>query len=663
MEEAEAAAVEMAESEANNIKNLREVEKRYISTLSQNDIFTDENATLGDKILFCSSEASRTGYLYFAYADLTGKATIYNGTGRTTDVATMDFFQKAKNGNVVGSDLLFMDEKPVLIYASPVYKNRTIVGVLYGARDGLELSETIKNSGYRETGYVYIINNEGTTVAHKNIDLVLAKDNIIENAKKDSSLQELAALIGTMTTGAKGSGTYEYQGVKKIAGFAPIEGEPWAVAVSIEADEVVRSANELRNTMVATSLGSAAVGAIITFIISTNIAKNVKKITHAAKQLGEGSLNVSLNVNRRDEIGQLAKALNTTIEQIKDYRAYIDELDRALNCIADGDLTTKPGVEFKGEFIRLKESMGNVLNSLSDLMWQIRDAAEQVDSSSEQVANGAQALSQGATEQASSIQELSASINEVAARIQNTAENAKEARRKAKYMSKELGTSNEHMKNMVAAMEEIKNKSAEISKIIKIIDDLAFQTNILALNAAVEAARAGSAGKGFAVVADEVRNLAGKSAEAAKNIEKLISETIEAVNNGSKIADGTAESLNLTLAITNETVDIVENISQAAAEQSTAIEQINQGVEQISAVVQTNAATAEQSAAASEELSGQANMLKELIVRFKLRNRNASAAARYSAEAAQAKPESTAQSKVTGELDNVAAFGGARSKY
>jgi methyl-accepting chemotaxis protein len=632
IEDTKASLIQMAMGQAEYVKALRSSVKSEIEALARNNVFIDASAGLNSKIILCTQEAEKNNYLYYGLADLSGKATILKGSGSSQDVSDMDFFNEAKRGTTVSTDLLYIDgiDEPVIIVATPISRGGVITGVLYGVKSGLALSNAIKDIKYKETGYAFIVNNEGYTVAHPNAELVLARDNNIEKAKTDTGLKELGTVISAMAAREAGSGSYKYGNVEYIAGFAPIEGEPWSIAVTVETSEIMATVEKLRNIVLTICIASAVIGAVITFLVSTSIANPVKKITKAAKELGEGILDVSLSVSRKDEIGQLAKALQLTIDQIRDYRSYIDEIVWALSNIEQGDLTIKPQVQYKGEFIKVYAQMGKVLNGLSGLLWQIRDAAEQVEGSSEQVANGAQALSQGATEQASSIQQLSASINEVASRIQNTAENAKEARRKAQYMGKELRTSNEHMKNMVSAMEEIKNKSAEISKIIKIIDDLAFQTNILALNAAVEAARAGAAGKGFAVVADEVRNLAGKSAEAAKNIATLISETIEAVNNGSSIADETAQSLNLSVTITGETIDVIENISQASIEQSTAIEQINQGVEQISAVVQTNAATAEESAAASEELSGQANMLKDMIIKFKLRNRDTESVAQAS---------------------------------
>ncbi len=357
----------------------------------------------------------------------------------------------------------------------------------------------------------------------------------------------------------------------------------------------------------------------VTYFISAGIAKPIKKVTEAAKEIADGNFDVTLSVNSHDEVGQLATAFNLTIQRLVNYQGYIDEVSAALLDVSNGDLTVQLQMEYAGQFKKLKDNMQALLQKLNSTLLQIDQTADQVDSGAGQVAGGAQALSQGATEQASAIEELSASIAEISDQIRQNAEHSKAAQSKAEFSGNELQRSNLQMKDMVVAMGQITAKSAEISKIIKVIDDIAFQTNLLALNAAVEAARAGEAGKGFAVVADEVRNLAGKSSEAAKNTTLLIEETVKAVENGSQLADRTAHSLDESARMTMESIDLIHKISQASHEQATAIVQINQGVEQISSVVQNNAATAQENAAASEELSGQSNILKELIYKFKLK--------------------------------------------
>ena len=357
-------------------------------------------------------------------------------------------------------------------------------------------------------------------------------------------------------------------------------------------------------------------------LIIVYISKPMGQLNGIAKRIAEGDLDCELTYKSKDEIGMLSDNLGLTVSRLKDYIKYINEISDILNQMANGNLDFTLTYDYAGEFRKIKDAFERLSDSLNDTMSNIDQSAEQVASGSGQVAQGAQALAQGATEQASSVQQLAASINTISDQIKENAENADAANKLANDVGDQITASNQQMQEMIKAMNDISNSSNEIGKIIKTIEDIAFQTNILALNAAVEAARAGEAGKGFAVVADEVRNLASKSAEAASNTTALIESSIQAVNTGTKLADDTAKSLLGVVEGAGVVVENIEKITNASEQQAMAIEQVTLGVDQISTVVQTNSATAEESAAASEELSGQAAMLKELVGRFKLRNSN-----------------------------------------
>lgn len=363
---------------------------------------------------------------------------------------------------------------------------------------------------------------------------------------------------------------------------------------------------------------------VMAVYITRSLKKPISEIEKASQELAGGNLNADITYTSKDELGSLSESTRTLIRNIK---AMIGDMTYGLGEVAKGNFNIASSADYPGDFAPLRESIGTITTSLSDTLGQIGQAADQVSSGSDQVSSGAQALSQGATEQASSVQELSATIAEISQQISQTAENAVQASDRVNGVGSEVGESNRRMQDMLAAMSEISSSSSEIGKIIKTIEDIAFQTNILALNAAVEAARAGAAGKGFAVVADEVRNLASKSAEASKNTAALIEGSLRAVENGTKIADETAQSLVQVVSGVRDVTDTIDKISHAASEQAQAVTQVNAGVDQISSVVQTNSATAEESAAASEELSSQASMLKNLLGNFELKRRDSFSAA------------------------------------
>lgn len=430
---------------------------------------------------------------------------------------------------------------------------------------------------------------------------------------------EMSAAVGTAVIDEGNS----YEGVANILGqnhyvcyepFKDIDGNIvgafFAGCSSVESDA-------LKSSMILTSIIIAIVVAgialIIISIISINaILKPIQEAEKLADSMSKGNLSDPDSNFKfgNDELGDFVRKLEFTKHTLSEY---ITDINRVLSDMASGDFTTQPQVNYIGDFTTIKTSFDRIEGSLRDIIGSIGRSSKDVMMGSSQIAEGSKGLADGTTRQAAAIQQLSASLNEIADKVESSAANAADASKVSKQSSEKIKYQNGEIENMLAAMNDIKDRSDKIQNIIKAIDDIAFQTNILALNAAVEAARAGEAGKGFAVVADEVRNLAAKSAESAQQTGMLINATIEAVDKGTQIAHTTAEIMKEVNDLSNRTDTYISDISLAMEEEAGSIDQVKVGIEQISTVVQQNSATAEETAAACAELNGQAYNLEAQI--------------------------------------------------
>ncbi len=325
---------DMAQQEAQYIHTKVNGRLTYIDSLAQNPILLDENITFEEKISYFEAEAKRTGYLAFAFADKNGNATVFNTKRETTNIGSRDYFQAALKGRPAVSDLIIssITGELVLIFAAPVYRQGDVVGVLYGRRDGHTLSEIVSGVSYKHTGYAYMVNNQGVTVAHKNTDLVLTQDNDIENMKTDESLRELGELTKSMTTRTVGSGTYTYNGVKKIVGYAPIADTQWIVAYGLEEAEALEGVRILGKMLWVFVLAAGVIGVVITYIVSAHISNPLIKI---CKEVKNYSNNISISLpqrylDRNDEIGILSNGITLMLNHISSYISKLEEKNREL---------------------------------------------------------------------------------------------------------------------------------------------------------------------------------------------------------------------------------------------------------------------------------------------------------------------------------------------
>ena len=438
--------------------------------------------------------------------------------------------------------------------------------------------------------------------------------------------EELTPLI--LEQGQSYVGQAQILGVDHLCSYVPTRDENGEIDGLIFAGISMADATaHINHTVQMAIAGGLALTVVCILLLAVfmrcTVISPLAKLTALAQVMEQGDLGIRKEIRRvdirsNDELGFLARTFEHTMDRLS---GYIGEISEVLRAIVDGNLTVETKLDYVGDFVSIKESLDDILAKLNGTLGQITESSDCVSSGAEQMAIGATALSQGAVEQASTVDDLDGNIQAISEQVKSTAENVDQANEKVTMVSDQIMESNRRMQEMIRAMQEISERSGEIKKIIKTIETISSQTNILALNASVEAARAGEAGMGFAVVAEEVRDLAVRSADASKTTTDLIERSIAAVEHGTRIANETAEQLEAGAEGTQEIVEVMNRIADAARTQADEVFQIREQISQISDVVQTNSATAEESAATSQELSQQAVLLKEQIRKFRLKRR------------------------------------------
>lgn len=610
-----ALAKESAESIANSIK----IMQNSAAQAGMNTVLADPGVSVEEKKELISALSAEFGFTRGNLLKENGDSW-FDGN----NYAERDYFQAAIRGESFISDptvskvtgnVSFLVSAPLWEEGQP---GTRIIGVVYFVPNEDFLNQLVEKISPSPNAYGYMLNRQGTSVADMDRELV-GKENSIEDAKTDPSLQEIAEIEQKMIRGESGFGHQQYEGKRWVESYAPVANtNGWSLGIMApEGDFLGSFYLSVIITVVVTALFLAG-GLLTAFTYSRSLRKRLAYCAERLSKLSEGDLKTPVEpTEQKDEIAALQ---TTTAKLVSSLQSIVSEISWLLGEIADKNLAVSSRRTYHGDFIPIQVASVKITDALNHALKQIQTASYSVEAGAEHISASAQSLSQGATEQASSVEELAATLNQISAQVSQTAQTAQTANSHVEKTGENVAESSRRMEDMIAAMKDISDRSGQIGKIVKAIEDIAFQTNILALNAAVEAARAGEAGKGFAVVADEVRSLAAKSAEAAKDTTDLINQTIASVESGTAIADETAMAMAGVVENTKSVADLIKEISRASGEQADAIGQVTQGIGQISDVVQTNSAMSQESAAASEELNGQAQILKNLVSSFKLQD-------------------------------------------
>lgn len=472
------------------------------------------------------------------------------------------------------------------------------------------ISQIVSGVQIEDTGGIFLVDTRtGIIIGHKDSTLIGQHLNEMQEGMYSYTNQ-------LIHEGKVGLSLYNntYLQVKNVPG------SDWMVVAYVSRGEVLQELKQLTISMLAVTILAVLILILLVVLqVRRVIGQPVKELSLVATRIAKGELDQTIHYHSKDELGVLADDFNHVTLRLRDYVTYIEEISEKLREIAGGNLAFTLENEYTGEFEKIKTALDEISYSLNITMGQIHAASRDVAAGAEQVSNGATTLSQGSTEQAAEVETLAGHIEAVSDSIHKVAKGAQEASHISQEVKSGLLASNDKMQNMTMVIQRISDKSTEIHKIVKTIEEIAFQTNILALNAAVEAARAGAVGKGFAVVADEVRALAGKSSEAAQETTVLLRQTVDSMDEGVHAAQDTADSMLVVVDQADKMSKLIDGIAEYTKQQDADAEEITRGIEQISTVVQTNVSTAEESAAASEELSGQASMLRDLVAKFQLR--------------------------------------------
>lgn len=498
----------------------------------------------------------------------------------------------------------------ILSAASPIYDdNGKILGVAGMDISMEQITAVMQAHKVGKEGYVMLLSSEGMFVYHPNSE-------VIQQNIHDFNVSE--NIVSAIDDNQNGFLKYKFNGSTKYGYLANISDTGYMVLSSMTPAEYFNQIFILVVMLTVLFVVGVVLIALGMRKTAAQITKPIMELNGTALRLAEGNLDVDLQIDSDDEVGELGNSINETVVRLKEYIAYIDEISEVLARMAEGKLSVELQYEYVGEFQKVKQALLNISASMNEVMEGISDTASQVSSGADDLANASQGLAEGASTQAAAVEELVATATSIAEQVEENRKDAEASARETLKVARQMEENQEQMNLMMNAMNTIHDTSQEVVGIIKTIEEIADQTNLLALNASIEAARAGEAGRGFAVVAGEIGNLAEQSAKAVNVTRDLIGVSLDEIKKGNELAESVVASLKESVEAIEHVNEMIQKTSENAVSQAMSMEQIRDGVEDISQAIQDNSAMAEESSATSEELAAQAMTLNEMVQRFEL---------------------------------------------
>ena len=600
----------LAASYATSVDNLIDTLVEDLDMVGRDADIVDESIPLEERKASLAATADVSTFKDFSVSYADGKT--YNDT----DISNREYFKYAMQNKsyYISSPVLRLTDNKLTIMMGRYFTANGNDYLAYGGLDLDVLNKTIGTVHFGDNGICFLVDKDGMIISSSDDALLPAMTTL--GGDYDAKYAGVASFVGNMTAGESGSATVKLNGEKYLFSYIPMDGnDHWSIAVGAPTKPIVKDVTSTAFIFV----GILALAVILviasTTIRSRYLCKPIVDCADRLRKLAEGDVeSPAPECNEKNEIRVMSDALGSTVATLGEY---IGDIRKVLTAISEGDLTVKPSAEYLGNFSAIKDSLNLIVSSLSKTMSEVSRSATEVREGASQLSEGSTTLSQNAITQASAVDQITSTIIDITKKIEENNKSVEKALDNSRNTNAQAQDGVRCMNDLLEAIREIESRSQEIENIIKVIDDIAFQTNILALNAAIEAARAGDAGKGFAVVADEVRNLASKSSEAAQQTGQLINKSIEAVSRGTELANTASAALSGIVSGVAEVTGVMTEISTASSEQAVAAEQISSGMENVNSAIHDTSATAEQSAAASEELSALAVTLTDTVSRFR----------------------------------------------